>query len=223
MKLVNRIPLARGMGSSAAAIAGGVIAANRLCGNKLSTEEVFRIAAGIEGHPDNVAPAIYGGLCISYSDASGLKCERVSPPEGIDFIVCIPDFELSTEKARKLLPSSISMGDAVFNISRTALLMEALINRKHGLLATATADRLHQPYRKKLIPGFDEIVNLSLKKGALGVFLSGSGPTIMALAPGKNARKSNAIASVMSRVFEKHGINSKTLILPFDKTGARII
>ncbi|MFH0807102.1 MAG: homoserine kinase [Elusimicrobiota bacterium] len=222
LKLLNRIPLASGLGSSAAARVGGMLAANYLCGNKLSRDEMLKIAAELEGHPDNVAPAIFGGLCISYSIGKEIKCVKIAPPQNLDQIVCVPAFELPTAKARQILPKQVSREAAVYNISRTALIINAFINKKYDLLSVATGDMLHQPFRKRFIPGFDDISVKAMDNGALGVFLSGSGPSIMALSL-KNAKKSQKIALSMREVFKKHKIDSKTFILSADVQGARII
>ncbi|OGS19773.1 MAG: homoserine kinase [Elusimicrobia bacterium RIFOXYA2_FULL_40_6] len=222
LKLFNRIPLASGLGSSAAARVGGMVAANYLCGNKLPKEKMLEIAAELEGHPDNVAPAIFGGLCISYSIGKEVKCVKIVPPQNLDQIVCVPDFELPTKKARKILPEQISRKAAVYNISRTALLIDAFVNKRYDLLSVATQDMLHQPFRKKFIPGFDNISANAIEHGALGVFLSGSGPSIMALSS-SNRRKSGQIADCMRKVFKKHRIDSKTSILSADTQGAKII
>ncbi|MBI2936383.1 MAG: homoserine kinase, partial [Chloroflexi bacterium] len=181
----NAIPLARGLGSSAAAVVGGLVAANALCGRPLSQRELLRLATEQEGHADNVAPALLGGCQIVMKEGNGLLTAQVPLPEGLSAVLFIPDQPLSTEKARAVLPPQVSREDAVFNIARSAMLVNALACGKLDLLALATQDRLHQPYREKLFPSMRLIFRAALEAGALGVFLSGSGSSILALARGR--------------------------------------
>ncbi|GAB6098647.1 homoserine kinase [Halanaerocella petrolearia] len=179
LKLVNKIPLARGLGSSAAAIVGGVVAANKLVGEKLSTAELLNLATELEGHPDNVAPALLGGVVVSNLQDGDVMYEKIDAPK-IQAVVCIPNYQVSTVESREVLPDSVKFEDAIFNVSHTALLITGLLNRDYELVGKALEDRLHQPYRQEIIPGFKEIVT-EVGEEALGVVLSGSGPTIVAL------------------------------------------
>jgi homoserine kinase len=181
INLHNNIPIARGLGSSAACIVGGMVAANTLAGCPLSTNELIKLASQMDGHPDNVVPAMLGGMTIACKVGEDIKYIKMAPPEEVKFAVMIPDFELCTAKARQVIPQIIPMEDAVFNISRTALLIASLLTGQVENLAVATEDRLHQPYRKSLIPQWDDILSFSKKLGARGVFLSGAGPTIIAI------------------------------------------
>jgi homoserine kinase len=177
----SNIPISRGLGSSAACIVGGVVAANELAGGKLTKAQLLEIANYIEGHPDNVAAALMGGLTIAVQDKGKVYYENVKIADSLRFCAIIPDFTLSTSEARAALPNSLTYGDAIFNISRATLLVTALSNGSYDLIKYACEDALHQPYRSKLIPGYDEIVQRSKDLDCLGVFLSGAGPTIMAI------------------------------------------
>ncbi len=222
VRQLNRIPLARGLGSSSAAIVGGLAAANAVCPNPMDQEDLLRVAVEEEGHPDNVTPALVGGLCVAASDDPDVQYVAWKDKKifkGLRAVVCIPDFELSTEKARALLPKQVLRQDAVFNASHTALFLSALQNRRHDLLDSAMQDRLHQPYRKKLIPGWDDVLAAAKKAGAFGVCLSGAGPTILAISP---IAKAEPIGRAMSAAFSRHRIVSKWLDLGFNLTGAQV-
>jgi len=230
LRLVNRIPLARGLGSSAAARIGGLVAANKICRNKLTVNEILKIATELEGHPDNVVPAFFGGLCVSIPyirtvqgelDKKEVNYVKLKFSKDLNAVVCIPKLTISTEKARKILPERVPLGDAVFNSSRVALLISALSQRRYDLLKLAMEDKLHQPYRKKLIPGFDKILENAYRAGALGVALSGSGSTMLAISD-KQSAVSERIGQVMVKVFKKEGIKSKYLILDADTQGVKI-
>lgn len=188
----NNIPLKRGMGSSAAAIVGGLAAGNRLApilsGGRvqpLTSDEVLQLAVSIEGHPDNVAPALMGGMVLVVQKDDGLLTSAVPVPEDLRAVLFIPELTIATEDARSVLPPAIGWEDAVFNMGRTALLVNAMNTGRLEELATATEDRLHQPYRRQLFPAMKVIFEGAIKGGALGVFLSGSGPTILALTHGR--------------------------------------
>ena len=177
----SSIPISRGLGSSAACIVSGVAAANELAGGKLSKAQLLEIANSIEGHPDNVTPALLGGMMIAVQDKGKVYYENVKIADNLRFCAMIPDFTLSTSEARAALPNNLTYSDAIFNISRATLLVTALANGSYDLIKYACEDSLHQPYRSKLIPGYDEIVQKSKELDCLGVFLSGAGPTIMAI------------------------------------------
>lgn len=175
------IPISRGLGSSAACIVGGITAANELAGCKLTKAQMLEIANAIEGHPDNVAAALMGGMTIAVQDKGKVYYENVKIADNLRFCAIIPDFTLSTSEARAALPNKLTYGDAIFNISRATLLVTALANGSYDLIKYACEDSLHQPYRSKLIPAYDEIVAKSKELECLGVFLSGAGPTIMTI------------------------------------------
>ena len=184
----NEIPVARGLGSSAASTAAGLILANAMTGETLSLEEIIRLGTALEGHPDNIVPALIGGMTLSYSqDTSSVGYIKVDFPENLRMLVMVPDFMLSTTKARMVLPQQVELGNAVFNISRAALMVAALTAGKLEHLKYAVQDRLHQPYREKLIPGMQEVFEQAYNAGARGVFLSGAGSTIVAMVDADNS------------------------------------
>jgi len=177
----NDVPMGRGLGSSSTAIVGGLMAANELSHANVPKENLFEIAAEIEGHPDNVGPAIFGGFTISYPVDANHRIASYAPSEKLKPLLLIPGTMLETKKARGVLPRDISMGDAVFNISRSSLLVAALLEGNAGLLATAMQDKLHQPYRAPLIPGLLEIIRLVGRIPGAGMALSGAGPSLVCI------------------------------------------
>lgn len=184
----NEIPVARGLGSSAASTAAGLMLANAMAGEVLSLEEIIRLGTALEGHPDNIVPALIGGMTLSYSqDTSSVGYIKLDFPENLRMLVMVPDFILSTTKARMVLPRQVELGNAVFNISRAALMVAALTAGKLEHLKYAVQDRLHQPYREKLIPGMQEVFEQAYNAGARGVFLSGAGSTIVAMVDADNS------------------------------------
>ena len=172
------VPISRGLGSSAAAIVCGIYAAHYLMDYALSTKEIVSIATELEGHPDNVAPAILGNMVISVMADNKVIYSTIDFPEDIIFNVLIPNFKLSTEKARSVLPKEYKVADCIFNTSRLALLLNFLRDREYENLRICLEDKLHQPYRFDLINNSLEIFEESRKLGALGEFISGAGPTI---------------------------------------------
>ena len=199
----NRIPLSRGLGSSSTAIVAGLVAANLLTGSTLTKERLLNYATEIEGHPDNVAPALLGGITISYMDRSGAHSLRFLPQKELRFIAVVPDQPLSTHKARQAIPQHIPHQDAVFNASLNA----------------ALEDRLHQPYRIPLITGTEAVFEAAKANGAYGAIISGAGSTLMAYVdPEKDC---DIIAAAMTDAFEKYGQRSTAHILKLDINGAR--
>ena len=182
LRIVQRdhIPQTRGLGSSSACVVGGIIAANILSDAVLSTEQMIDIAARIEGHPDNILPTFIGGMTAGVMEGDHVRFIHIDPPRELKCCVMIPDFQLSTQTARDVLPSQVPIKDAVYNISRAALMVGAMTQGKLDLIGTALGDALHQPYRKTLIPGYDDIVAAAARHGALGCCLSGAGPTLIA-------------------------------------------
>ena len=174
------IPICRGLGSSSALIVGGAVAANKLHHLGLSKNELLHIAAAVEGHPDNIAPAILGGLTASIMDEQGnVVTVSFKLSDKLCFTALIPDFELSTELARSVLPQQVSRADAISNISRASLLLKALEVGDAGLIPAALQDKLHEPYRYGLIPGVDRVRDLALSRGAAGMCISGAGSTLL--------------------------------------------
>ena len=180
------IPMARGLGSSSACIVAGLIGANALLGNPCTREELLSIAAGIEGHPDNVAPALLGGLVVSCMNAGQVYSVKKEISPMLCFGAFVPDFELLTSAARGALPQTVPLSDAIFNLSRAALCQAALCEGRLDLLPVVTDDKLHQPYRFPLVEGGEEIFSMALETGASAVFISGAGPTILAVVEKRN-------------------------------------
>lgn len=216
IKLTNNIPLARGLGSSAAATVGGLIAANILVGSPLSEKELLNVATAIEGHPDNVAPALLGGIVVSAKEDDDIKTVKIQPPAGMKCVVAIPDFQLSTKAAREVLPQNVSMEDAVFNLSRTAILVAALMRGDFDLLSIGLDDRLHQPYRANLIPGMKKVFAAAKLAGAKGVALSGAGPTLIGFCD----ENIGLIAKVMKDTFAANGVRCRVVELEPNPVGA---
>ncbi|RUM90211.1 MAG: homoserine kinase [Thermovibrio sp.] len=217
VKLVNRIPLGRGLGSSATAIVGGILAAERISGKKLSLPEVIDIAFKFEPHPDNVLPAYTGGFVVAATNGD-LHYIKLDWPGDLKVVIVVPELFLSTEDSRSVLPESYPKKDVIFNIQRVALLLGALQKRDYGLLKEAVKDRIHQPYRCDLIPSFWEVVSEGYKAGAFAVYLSGAGSCIGALADGNFEE----IGRAMCNVFDALGIESRYLVLDVDRGGAKI-
>lgn len=186
IRFQSDIPISRGLGSSAALLVAGSMAANVLHGSQLNKEDILSICNEIEGHPDNVAPAIYGGLTASLVEDDQPYSVRYPINEQACFCVLIPDFQTSTHEARKILPASIDFKDAIFNISRTAVLCRALETWDEKLLRIALNDKLHQPYRSQLIHEYEKVREICLNQGAAAFFISGSGPTCIALSSDEN-------------------------------------
>lgn len=220
MVLTNDIPVARGLGSSAACIVGGMVAANALMGFKLGLPELMRLAVQADGHPDNVVPAVVGGVTAACLEGNEVVYIKMDPPTGIRLVVMIPDFELNTTKARQVLPNAVPLKDAVFNISRTAILVASFLTGRSDMLAIATQDRLHQPYRKALIPHWDDIFFYASKYGAKGVFLSGAGPAIIAIVEeGDAAVFVEKVREAVSRFEERWEIR----IVDFCRNGVEVL
>jgi homoserine kinase len=177
----NNIPMARGLGSSSACIVGGLVAANQMMGSPLSHDELLGFAATLEGHPDNVAPALLGGLVTAVIENGKVYHVKQSIKDDLMFAAFIPDFELKTSNARKVIPQEISHKDAVFNLSRSALMSVSLYSGNYENLRVACDDRLHQQYRLPLIKGARDIFSMSYEFGAYASFISGAGPTIMSI------------------------------------------
>ncbi len=213
------IPLSRGLGSSSSAIVGGLVAANIFTGNKLSNEALLNIANDIEGHPDNVAPCLLGGIIASLCKGKKVFTHKITTNLDLSFIVLIPDFQLSTEKARKVLPSEVPFHDAVFNASHLGFLINALISGNPEMLGISLDDRLHEQYRGKLIPGFEQVKKRAVASGAIGSVLSGAGPTILALAKENEIK----IAEAMQNKWQEYGVNAAYKILKLDTLGTRAV
>ena len=218
ISMYSDIPLTRGLGSSATAIVGALAAANALIGSPLSKAELFDMATGIEDHPDNVGASLYGGIITAIWDGVHAECIRFDPPEDLEVLVVVPDFELQTSEARKVLPDHISRKDAVYNVSRASFLIGALAGGRMDLIGKAMSDRLHQPYRAPLIQGMTRILEEAANHGALGVALSGAGPTLLALVDRHESRK-NELEAFLLNTMRAEGINASAKWLLPDVEG----
>jgi homoserine kinase len=213
-----QVPLSRGLGSSAAAVVGGLVAGNELAGRPLSPEELLQLATAIEGHPDNVAPALFGGFTVACLSESGIAWTRLTPPAELRAVLVVPEREMSTAEARAVLPDSVPRRDAVLNVGRTALLVAAFATGELTLLRTAMRDCLHEPYRAPLVPGMPEALEAAREAGALGAALSGAGSTLSALA----TEQFEAIGGAMRAALTAFGLQSRILILSPDLAGATV-
>ena len=210
------VPLSRGLGSSATAIVGGLVAANELAARPLSELEVMKLAIAMEGHPDNVVPALLGGCRLAATSNNCWEIGDVPWHRDIVAVVAIPDFELSTSEARKVLPAEISRHDAIFNISHFGLLLRGLATNREEWLKAALQDKLHQPYRQALIPGYDAVNTAAINAGAYGMVISGAGPTLLALVDTSRAK---LVEIVMKNAWLQKGINSTVRIVDLDMQG----
>lgn len=219
--LVQRsaIPLARGLGSSAAAIAAGVAAGNALLGGPLDRRTLLRIAADVEGHPDNVAAALYGGMTVALSTSDGPIATRFAFPRGWRVCLLVPKRKLTTKEARSALPAQVSRADAVFNLSHAAALLAAVLRADGTLLSLAMNDRLHEPARSKLVPALAGIVSAARSAGAFGGALSGAGPAVLALAPTRLAPR---VVAAMEEAAEAEGASGRGRVLRVRAAGVQV-
>ena len=249
-----QVPLARGLGSSATAIVGGLVGANELAGKPLSQVEVMQLAIELEGHPDNVVPALLGGCRLAASNAppqpplskGGLTEEfplreaglTESPPRSLGGqgggsweicdipwhpnivpVVAIPDFELSTAEARKVLPADYSKADAIFNAAHLGLLVRALESGNENWLRCALQDKIHQPYRQSLIRGYEAVQQAALNAGAYGMVISGAGPTLLALT---DVTSASAVEKAMAAAWGEFGVKADVRAIGLDTEGSQI-
>jgi homoserine kinase len=222
----SQIPLARGLGSSSSAIIAGISVYEELSGERLSEEEIFGYALNFEGHGDNLAPSLLGGLVIAClverGERRSLLAVKRAWPDAVKVILAVPDYEMETARMRAALPESVPLGDAIFNLQRTALLQSVLSDGRLDLMSEALRDRLHQPYRAPLGPGLNEVLQLGEEThrhtGLLGVAISGAGSTVAAFA----TDNFEAIADEMTRRFAAAGVTSRAIQVSVDNRG-RII
>jgi len=217
----NEIPITRGLGSSASAIIGGIVGAARLYNIDLTNQEMLELALSLEGHMDNIVPALIGGLTLAYKTGQEeIKWARIETPLDLRIVVAIPEFSLNTKEMRKVLPQKVALSEAVFNLSRSALLVNALQNFDWDVLAEAMEDRLHQPYRTPFIPGIEDMFSQIKKTGLAGVALSGSGPSVVSLT--KKGRE-ETISKIMKDAFLDAGITCRILVLEADLEGTKFV
>ncbi|MDE0316853.1 MAG: homoserine kinase [Candidatus Poribacteria bacterium] len=218
LSITNGIPAIRGLGGSGTAILGGLLTANVLCGHPFSDSELLNFATDIEGHPDNVAASLYGGMVISVQEGKHVHTIRLTCDPTLHVVLAIPEFTLSTQKARDILPKTVNFTDAIYNISRSSLLVACIATGKLEMLSAAMKDKLHQPYRSSLIPGFDDVVEAAIDAGALSIALSGAGPTIAAYC----LNNMDEIGNRMQNVFKQHNIPCEIQVLSTDLEGAKV-
>lgn len=218
-RIANRIPAGAGLGSSAVAILGGVLSAFLLSGKEYRKEDILDIALELEGHPDNITPSLFGGFTVSSVISGKVFFKRFVIDRKLKAVVAIPDFKLKTQKARGVLPKKLSFKDAAFNINRTAFLVSAFAKKELQGIQWTFYDRVHQPSRSKLVPGLNEIIEVANSAGAIGCFLSGAGPSIVALCS-NNAEK---IGKLIVNIWKKHRISSKMIVTGIDNIGLKII
>lgn len=211
------IPLARGLGSSATAIVGGLLGANQLAGHPLSQTEVMNLAIAIEGHPDNVVPALLGGCCLTASTPTGWEICDIPWHSDIVPVVAIPDFELSTAEARRVLPTEYSRADAIFNTAHLGILLRGLATGNRDWLKAGMQDKIHQPYRKSLIKGYEQVRLAALDAGADEMVISGAGPTLLALT---NSTATSAVVTAMADTWKNQGVVTEVKALVVDTKGA---
>ena len=217
--LEQDVPISRGLGSSSSCIVGGLVGANEIMGKPFSKDDILQMAVEIEGHPDNVAPAVIGGMVVAIMEEDKVYYDKVKVQEGIKFVPMIPDFRLATKDAREVLPKEISLQDGIHNVSRASLMIASMISGNKGLLKYACSDKFHENYRSKLIPGFYEVKDEAYRVGALGSYLSGAGPTIMVIADENSSDFCEDIKSFLKVKSLNWGIYE----LSVDKLGAIVL
>lgn len=222
INIKSQIPIAKGLGSSASIIVGGLLAANELLGRPADEAALLSIASEVEGHPDNITPAIIGGLVLSSQEDDGSILYRKLPwPEEWHLTICIPDYELATDISRSVLPKEVSMEDATFNTRRTAMFVDALYSRDAELMKLALQDKLHQPYRTKLVPGLQEIMeSLKHEENVIGCVLSGAGPSILIISQRNNLDR---IKSIVSDTWADLNVKTDIRTVKVEEHGAQIL
>lgn len=210
------IPMTRGLGSSSACIIGGMLAANALTGRQLDMQRIFELATEFEGHPDNVCAALFGGFCLSCADQDRLirKTLRISPE--LEFVAMVPKYFTVTRKSRELLPAAVSMTDATFNIAHATGFALSIATGDFDNLDIYCNDRIHQQYRKSIVEDMDRVFEISKDCGSLAAYLSGSGPTIIAIVKKEN----RDFVQKVSKIFVEENIQRKCMRLSVDNVGA---
>jgi homoserine kinase len=212
------MPIGRGLGMSAAAFAGGLVAGNALLG-RVAVEDLIPLAWRLEGHGDNIVPTLLGGLCVVAEDDDGPVWCRIAPPEDLRVALFVPDFDMPTHESRERLPVSLTRGQAVHNIARSALVVAAITQRRYDLLGTATQDILHQPARATLFPAMLPALEAARKAGAHGAYLSGGGSTLAAFV----TDHAESVAGAMREAAAAHGIDGVTRVVSLSPRGAEVV
>ncbi|MDE3111831.1 MAG: homoserine kinase [Chloroflexota bacterium] len=215
----SAIPGGRGLGSSAAAIAAGAVAANVLLGEPCDRRTLLRIAAEVEGHADNVAAALYGGVTVAIPTADGPIATRFAFPRAWRVCIFVPHRKLATKDARAALPAQVSRADAVFNLAHASALLAAILRADGALVSLAMADRLHEPARAKLVPGLDDVIAGARSAGAFGAALSGAGPAVLAFAPTRLAPR---VVAAMEEAAAAAGSSGRARVLRVRAAGVQI-
>jgi homoserine kinase len=217
-RVVLAVPPARGLGSSATAIVAGLVGANALVGEPLSREKLLELAIDLEGHPDNVVPSLVGGLCLTARAASQrwrvLRCDW---HDAVKAVVAIPAIRLSTSDARRAMPRSIPIQDAVLNLGALTLLLQGLRSGNGDLISDGMHDRIHEPYRWGLIQGGRAVREAALEAGAWGCVISGAGPTLLALCPAETAEP---VGEAMVRAWQAEGVSSRHTVVGLQQQGS---
>jgi homoserine kinase len=215
----QEIPVARGLGASAVARAAGLLTANALAGEPLEREEILALGSELEGHADNMAPVLFGGLQVAVREGDSVFHAGLAAPAGLKAVLFVPAMEMPTQESREVLPDFLSREDAVYNIGRAALVVAALASGRLDLLDAATRDRLHQPARAKVFPAMEALFRAARQAGALGVFLSGGGSTVLALA----SEREEDIGQAMAEAAAGEGTRGHTIVTAPSNAGARIV
>lgn len=213
------MPIGRGLGMSAAAFAGGLVAANSLLDRRHPIEDLIPLAVRLEGHGDNIIPTLLGGLCVVADDDGGPVWCRIEPPDDLRLALFVPDFDMPTHESRERLPVSLSRGQAVHNIARAALVVAAITQRRYDLLGTATQDILHQPARATLFPAMLPALEAARKAGAHGAYLSGGGSTLAAFV----TERAESVAGAMREAAAAHGVGGVTRVVALSGRGAEVV
>ena len=218
----TQIPISRGLGSSASVIVGGLIAANKLLGNPADEKVLMSIATEIEGHPDNITPAFVGGVTMSSWEEDGSVVYRKLPwNDEWKLMVCVPDYELNTDISRSVIPKEVPIKDAIFNLKRSAMFVESLYTKDEELLKLALKDKLHQPYREKIVPGLADITNnLKHLNNVIGTVLAGAGPSVLII---YNGIGGSEIKEIVTNSWNYFNVNANFFNLPIEKEGASIL
>jgi len=219
IKINSCIPIGRGLGSSASSIVAGAVAANEFCRKKLPQDELMQLCAELEGHADNIVAAFLGGLTICGFKNRQLCYKKLFVRHGLRAIIAIPEsLTVKTKDAVEVLPKKVPVGDAVFNISRVAFFVSGIMSDELELMGLGMEDRVHQPYRKALIPGLEDVFAAAKKAGAHGIALSGSGSSVIAL----THRYPQPVGEAMRETFKRHGIEANIMVLDADNEGVKV-